>query len=611
MKIVRQYIAAITPTLEKMGGRITLAKNKEFYEDMVRAFKTVVDAVATMENAAKDTQATVDALRELRASIITKLDELDKRFEGQMRATGASLVNEIESGENTLLGGGIGGLLAGLLLALFAISGLLRALRESSAFARAVSLGDFTYIPNVKEGGEIGAMITAMREIPTVLQRLVSGASSLSNEVLSGHLRNRLDASGFSGSFVDLAGAVNSVGEAYTRVIDNMGVPLMCCDRGYAITFLSQAAQQVVGGDLCGKRCADELKASACNTSQCLGNCAMERKGKVASETDIHPRGLSVDVAVVSVPLQDIQGVTVGFMEVLTDITEVKAKQKTIVRVAVEADHVSVGVATASEEVASQMKHISEGMEMQRDQINSTATAMTEMNATVLEVAKNAGEASEQSEQTRVKAQEGAALVNQVVTAINAVNAVGQNLQTNMQELGKQAQNIGNVMNVISDIADQTNLLALNAAIEAARAGEAGRGFAVVADEVRKLAEKTMQATQEVGSSIDAVQKSVSVNITEVGKAVASVAEANTLANSSGEALQEIVSMAASNSTFVASIATAAEEQSATSEEINQAIDEINKIAANSAESIAQSASAVHTLSDMAQQLRRVIDGLQ
>ena len=82
----------------------------------------------------------------------------------------------------------------------------------------------------------------------------------------------------------------------------------------------------------------------------------------------------------------------------------------------------------------------------------------------------------------------------------------GERLQESINSIGARSDEVGKIVKVIEGIADQTSLLALNAAIEAARAGDAGKGFAVVADEVRRLAERSMQATQEIGEVIETVQ---------------------------------------------------------------------------------------------------------
>jgi len=243
--------------------------------------------------------------------------------------------------------------------------------------------------------------------------------------------------------------------------------------------------------------------------------------------------------------------------------------------------------------------------------VAETATAMEEMNATVLEVAKNASQASDSSHDARNKALEGAKIVAQVVTSIGSVQTVSAAMKEDMGLLGKQAEGIGAIMNVISDIADQTNLLALNAAIEAARAGDAGRGFAVVADEVRKLAEKTMTATKEVGDAISGIQHGTKKNLENVERAVTAIEQATTLANSSGETLQEIVHLVEVSADQVRSIAAASEQQSAASEEINRSIEEVNRISSETAGAMTQSAQAVGELANQAGNLRGLIEKMK
>ncbi|MBA4356760.1 MAG: chemotaxis protein [Desulfovibrio sp.] len=328
--------------------------------------------------------------------------------------------------------------------------------------------------------------------------------------------------------------------------------------------------------------------------------------------------GKEAHVDIATTPFYDLDGAPLGSISFWMDITEIMDNQKKIeqqsekiARAAEAANAISDQVASASEELSAQIEQSSRGTEEQRARTGEAATAMEEMNATVMEVAKSASSAAELAEQAKRKAQEGARLVDVVVSNINQINTRAEALKVDMGELGKQAQGIGQIMNVISDIADQTNLLALNAAIEAARAGDAGRGFAVVADEVRKLAEKTMTATNEVGAYIKAVQDSAKKNIEGTEATTRAIEESNATAGKSGEALREIVGMVERTADQVRSIATASEEQSAASEEISHTTEDINRIASETAQAMNESAHAVSDLSRLAQELRKIINNMQ
>ena len=288
-----------------------------------------------------------------------------------------------------------------------------------------------------------------------------------------------------------------------------------------------------------------------------------------------------------------------------------RARREGILLAAGRLEAIVEKVTGAAEAIAARSRDIREGTDVQRDRIQSTATAMEEMNATVLEVARNASEAAESGNRARSQAEKGSEVVSQSVEALRATYSEADHLQENMNQLGGQAESIGRILGVITDIADQTNLLALNAAIEAARAGEAGRGFAVVADEVRKLAEKTMTATREVGEAIAGIQNAATANIGTTRKVLDDLSRAVDLSNHSGEALRAIVAGVQTSADQIRGIATAAEEQSAASEEINKSVEEINGITTSTARNVADSARAVEELDEQMARLRDLIRELK
>ena len=266
---------------------------------------------------------------------------------------------------------------------------------------------------------------------------------------------------------------------------------------------------------------------------------------------------------------------------------------------------------TATEELSAQIQESTRGTDIQRERVATSATAMEEMNSTVLEVARNAGVAADGANLARENALQGESVVRQSVESISLVQTDAQRLKGYMESLGERAENIGTIMTVISDIADQTNLLALNAAIEAARAGEAGRGFAVVADEVRKLAESTMNATKEVGEAISGIQQGTRDSISAVEQTSTELNDTAELVEKSGQSLVEIVNNVGTVADQVRNIAAAAEEQSAASEEITRALDEINRMADEGATAMHMCAQAVVELSEQTDGLKNLVIDLR
>lgn len=288
-----------------------------------------------------------------------------------------------------------------------------------------------------------------------------------------------------------------------------------------------------------------------------------------------------------------------------------KAQREGTISAATRLSDIVLNVSDAAQQLSQQVEEANRGANLQLERASEVASAMGQMNSTVLSVAQNAAEAASTSESAKRCAENGAIVVNNVAGGINAVQAHSGTLQDGMTKLGTRASDISSVMGVISDIADQTNLLALNAAIEAARAGDAGRGFAVVADEVRKLAEKTMMATKEVALVTEGMQHGTQLSVDQVSETVREVLRAAEKTAEAGEALRQIVELSEVTSDQVQSIATASEEQSAASEAINHAITEINRIAEDTSESMKASKAIVDDLMSQIAALQHVIEELQ
>ena len=244
-----------------------------------------------------------------------------------------------------------------------------------------------------------------------------------------------------------------------------------------------------------------------------------------------------------------------------------------------EIREVSHAVAGAADEIASGNADLSQRTAAQAASVESTASTMEELTATVKHNADNANQANKLAASASEVAVRGGKVMGEVVVT--------------MQEIHTGATKIVDIIGTIDSLAFQTNLLALNAAVEAARAGEQGRGFAVVASEVRALAQRSAAAAQEIKTLINSAVSSVGAGTKRVSEA--------------GKTMEDVVAAVQRVTAIMTEISSATQEQRSGIEQVNEAISRMDEVSQQNAALVEEEAAAAKSLDDLAHQLLRAI----
>jgi aerotaxis receptor len=205
----------------------------------------------------------------------------------------------------------------------------------------------------------------------------------------------------------------------------------------------------------------------------------------------------------------------------------------------------------------------------------STAAALEELSVSLHEVASNSNQTREVASQVGTQAKIGVTQSGQAQAAMQELAQTIRASVDHIEALSQRSNEIGRITSVIQEIADQTNLLALNASIEAARAGEQGRGFAVVADEVRKLAERTRQATEEIGAMVGAIKSETTVAVDGMRVGADQIESGSARVNDVSQSLASIDQEMVNTVDRVRSISDAVEQQSRALGDISANMDQI------------------------------------
>jgi len=325
------------------------------------------------------------------------------------------------------------------------------------------------------------------------------------------------------------------------------------------------AASAVVTATLCGQL----LEANIMSTSIQLGSGLIA--GLFASSIVARPwKAAAKEASMVFdniIAQQVYTGRSDELGQMLLAIKFLKAQQNTIIWRSADAASSLQSVANNASGIAASTEQFMTNVNQEVDMVSS---AMTEMTATVHEMAQNASKTADATQDAYKEVMHGKEVVSSNTDVINELAAKIDEAHQVVNELHSNSEKIGSVVDVISAIAEQTNLLALNAAIEAARAGEQGRGFAVVADEVRSLASRTQSSTGEITEIVQSIQSLAKKASQSMDSSKASTNKSVEQAQAASQALSTIQDNVNIITDMSTQIATAAEEQSLVSEEINR-----------------------------------------
>lgn len=216
-------------------------------------------------------------------------------------------------------------------------------------------------------------------------------------------------------------------------------------------------------------------------------------------------------------------------------------------------------------------------IQSQQEQMELLSSAMTQMSATIVQIASNAEVAANKTQNVSKSAQNGSLIMEKMAEGTKGDAKHIHSSSQHVEQLNTGVVKINEMTNIIEEISEQTNLLALNAAIEAARAGEHGRGFSVVADEVRSLASRTQDSTHRIQATIQTLNTNAKNSQNAMRIIGSNVEHAVSAINGQEIEIKTIYSDIVEASDMVIQIATAAEQQTSVSEEINVNVVTINK----------------------------------
>jgi len=261
-------------------------------------------------------------------------------------------------------------------------------------------------------------------------------------------------------------------------------------------------------------------------------------------------------------------------------------------------------VTSASDSAQQTSAQLLAASEKQSLEIKTTSAQVLGMARAINEVSASASQSANVAKASLEAAQKGQLAVQNSISGMNGIRDQIQETAKRIKRLGESSQEIGEIVELISDITEQTNVLALNAAIQAASAGEAGRGFTVVAEEVQRLAERSAEATKQIGAIVKTIQTDTHDAVAAMEKSTQGVVEGARLSDNAGQALAEIGEVSGKLAQLIQTISQTTQAQARSAGAVAMSMRNILGVTEQATEGTKRTAASVGELATLARDLK-------
>jgi len=308
------------------------------------------------------------------------------------------------------------------------------------------------------------------------------------------------------------------------------------------------------------------------------------------------------DLTVRATVSEDITGAIADSVNYTTEefrklVARIKAAAEQMERATKDAEDISKGLLDATQK--------------QAQEIQGAGDAVQLMAQSIKEVDSSAAQSADVARRTLAATQQGAQAVRNSISGMDGIREQIQDTAKRIKRLGESSQEIGEIVDLISDITEQTNVLALNAAIQAASAGEAGRGFSVVAEEVQRLAERSAEATKQIGGLVKTIQGDTHDAVAAMEKSILGVVEGAVLSDVAGQSLKEIEEVSNELATLINSISVSTQVQTDMASEVAGVMQDILQITVQTTEGTRLTANSIAQLANLTSDLRGSVAGFK